>query len=79
MRVSSRERGKGGGTVLEAHETAVGDGDLEDRGGEGGEGGVAVVVGLTVDVPGDGPHLGSDVLQQSDLAHGFFEDGAGDR
>ena len=56
----------------------VGDGDLEDIGGEGGEGGVAVVIGLTVDIPGDGPDLGVDVLQQSGVAHLFFEDGAGD-
>ena len=38
--------------VLEAHDAVVGDGDLEDVGGEVGEGGVAVVVGLTVDIPG---------------------------
>ena len=50
------------GTIREADETAVGDGHLEDIRGEGGEGGVAVVVGLTVDIPGDGPDLGGDVL-----------------
>ena len=65
--------GEGHGAVLEAHDTAVGDGDLEDIGGEGGEGGVAVVLGLTVDVPGDGPDLGVDVLQQSGVAHLFFD------
>ena len=59
-------------------EAAVGDGDLEDIGGEGGEGGVAVVIGLTVDVPGDGPDLGVDVLQQAGVAHVFFEEGAVD-
>jgi hypothetical protein len=69
--------GEGAGTVLEAHETAVGAGDLEDGGGEGGEGGVAVVMGLTVDVPGDGPHLGIAGLQQSGVAQVFLEDGAG--
>ena len=63
---------------VSADEAAVGDGDLEDIGGEGGEGGVAVVIGLTVDIPRDGPDLGIDVLQQSGVAHVFFEDGAGD-
>ena len=51
---------------------------LKTVGGEGGEGGVAVVIGLTVDVPGDGPDLGSDVLQQSGVAHVFFEERAVD-
>ena len=50
-------RGEGDGAVCEAHETAVGESHPEDRGGEGGEGGVAVVLRLTVDVPGDGPDL----------------------
>ena len=59
--------------VLEAHDAAVGDGDLEDVGGEVGEGGVAVVVGLTVDIPGDGPDLGGDLLQQTAVAHLFSE------
>jgi len=62
--------------VFEAHDAAVGEGDFEDIGGEGGEGSVAVVVGLTVDVLGDGPDLGVDVLQQSGLAHIVFEHGA---
>jgi hypothetical protein len=39
---------------------------------------VSVRIGLTVDVPGDGPHLGGDVLQQSGLAHIFFADGTVD-
>jgi hypothetical protein len=34
---------------------------------------VAVVLGLRVDVPGEGPALGVDVLQQAGLAHAFFE------
>ena len=33
---------------------------------------------LTVDVPGDGPDLGIDVLQQAGLAHVCFEEGAVD-
>jgi hypothetical protein len=64
--------------VLETHDAVVGDGALEDVGGEGGEGGVAVVVGLTVDIPGESPDLGGDVLQQAGLAHVFFEEGSGD-
>ena len=60
----------------EADETLVGDGDLADR-GKGGEGG-GRGDWPTVDVPGDGPDLGVDVLQQAGLAHVFFEDGAGD-
>ena len=63
--------GESNRAVLEAHDAAVGDGDPEDIGGEVGEGGVAVVVGLTVDVPGDGPDLRIDLLQQTSLAHVF--------
>src|SRR5262245_21664194 len=55
--------GEGDRAVLQADETVVGDGDLEDIGGEVGEGGVAVVLDLTMDVPRDGPDLGVDVLQ----------------
>ena len=71
--------GEGDGAVLERNDAAVGDGDLEDIGGEVGEGGVSIVIGLTVDVPGDGPDLWGDVLQQSNLAHGFFEQSAVDQ
>ena len=60
--------------VLEADEALVGDGDPEDRGGKGGEGGVSVGLRLTLDVPGDGPALGVDVLQQAGVAHVFFEE-----
>ena len=70
--------GEGDRAVREADKTVVGDGDLEDIGGEVGEGGVAVVVGLTVDIPGDGPDLRIDVLQQTGVAHIFFEEGAVD-
>ena len=66
--------GKGDGAVREAHETVVRDGDLEDIRGEVGESGVAVVLSLTVDIPGDGPDLGIDVLQQASLEHVFFEE-----
>ena len=71
--------GEGDSTVLEAYDAAVGDGNPEDVGGEVGEGGMAMVIGLTVDVPRDGPHLGIDVLQQSGLAHLFFEERTVDR
>ena len=70
--------GEGDRAVCERDDAAVGDGDLEDIGGEIGEGGVAVVVGLTVDIPRDGPDLGSDLLQQAGVGHLFLEDGAVD-
>jgi hypothetical protein len=71
--------GEGDRAVRERDETAVGDGDFEDIRGEGGEGGVAVVIGLTVDVPGESPDLWGDVLQQSGLVDGCFEERTGDR
>jgi hypothetical protein len=70
--------GEGDRAVRERDHAAIGDGDPEDRGGEGGAGGVAVVMGRTVDVPRDGPDLGGDVLQQSGLAHVCFAQSAGD-
>ena len=65
--------GEGDGTILAAHEAALGDGDLEDRGGEGGEGGVAVGSGLALDIPGDRPGLRIDLFQQTGLAHGSLQ------
>lgn len=70
--------GEGDRAVLERDNAAIGDGDPEDIRGEVGEGRVAVVISLTVDVPRDGPDLGGDVLQQSGLAHVFFEQSAVD-
>jgi hypothetical protein len=67
--------GEGDGTVFQAHDTAVGDSDPEDIRGKGLEGRVSVVIGLTVHVPGDGPDLGVDVLQQSSYAHLLFPNG----
>jgi len=64
--------GEGDGTVLEADDAVVGDSDPEDIGGQGGEGGVAVVLCLTVAISGEGPHLGIDVLQQSGGMHGVL-------
>jgi hypothetical protein len=70
--------GKSHRVVLEADEAVVGDGDLEDIRGQVGEGGMAVVLGLRVDVPRDGPDLGVDVLEQASLAHVVSKDGAVD-
>ena len=54
--------GKRDGPVRERDKAAVGEGDFEDRRGEVRKGGVAVMIGLTVDIPGDGPDLGGDLL-----------------
>src|SRR5881409_1708882 len=70
--------GESDGAVLERDDAAIGDSDPEDRGGEVCEGGVSVVLGLTVDVPGDGPDLGVDVLQQSGCAPLLLPHGAVD-
>jgi hypothetical protein len=70
--------GEGDRAVLERDEAAVGEGDFEDIGGKGGKGGVAVVIGLARDVPGDGPDLGVDLRQQAGVAHLFFEERAVD-
>jgi hypothetical protein len=70
--------GKRDRAVFEADEALVGDSHPKDIGGEVGEGRVPVVVGLRVDVPGDGPDLGIDLLQETGLAHGIFEEGPGD-
>jgi hypothetical protein len=70
--------GAGHGAVCAAHETAVGESDLEDRGGEGGKGGVAVVMRPTVDIAGDGPDLGIEVLQPAGRAHLCCEERTGE-
>src|SRR5439155_26625145 len=70
--------GEGDSAVREADEAWVGDGDSADRGGAGCAGGVSVVIGPPLDMPGDGPDLWVDVLQQSGWAHVFFEESAGD-
>jgi len=64
--------------VLETHDAVVGDGALEDVGGKGGEGRGAVMVGLRVDVPGDGPALRSDGLSQTGVAPRVFAECTGD-
>jgi hypothetical protein len=70
--------GAGDGTVHEAHDAAVGEGNFADGGSAGGEGGGAVELCLTVDIPGESPPLGSAVLQQSGVLHGFFAERTGD-
>jgi hypothetical protein len=70
--------GEGNGPLPEAYDAALGDGDLEDLGGQVGEGGMAVMMGLTRHVPGAAPDLGIDGLQEASLAHLFFEEGAVD-
>src|SRR5262245_40252550 len=52
--------GESDGAVLERDDAAIGDRDPEDIGGEVFEGGVSIVMGLTVDVPGDVPDLWGD-------------------
>jgi len=56
----TRAGGEGDRAVPQADEPVVGESDLEDLRSAGGESGVAVVLGLRVDVPGDGPDLGRD-------------------
>jgi hypothetical protein len=55
-------RGESDDAVLERDDAAIGESDPEAIGGEVCEGGVSVVLGLTVDVPGDVPDLWIDVL-----------------
>jgi hypothetical protein len=69
---------EGDRAVRERDDTLVGDGNLADRRGEGGEGGVAVVMRLTVDVPGENPDLGVARLAEPGRAHLFCEERTGD-
>ena len=70
--------GESDGAVRERDDAVIGDSDPEDIGGEVFAGGVSVVIGLTVDVPGDVPDLWVDVLQQSGCAYLLFPHGAVD-
>jgi hypothetical protein len=70
--------GDGDGTVREAHAATVGDGPVADRGGKGGDGGVAGGLGLRVHMPGDGPALGGNVLPQPGMAHLCLAERTGD-
>jgi hypothetical protein len=71
--------GEGDRAVRERHDAAVGDGDLEDRGGEVGEGRVAVGGGLAVDGPVGLPGQWIALSPQSSLLPIFFEESAVDR
>jgi hypothetical protein len=71
--------GAGDHAVLEADAALGGESDPDDLGGEVGDGGVSVVMGLTMDVPGDGPALWVDGLQQSGLAPVVLQERAGER
>jgi hypothetical protein len=70
--------GEGARALRERDNAAVREGDLEDIRGEGGEGGVSVGMGLTVDVPGESPDLRGEGLEQSGLAHLCCAEGAGE-
>jgi len=68
----------GHGTILEAHEAAVGPSHVEARGGAGGAGGVSVVLGPALAMPEPSPALGGEGRQQAGGAHGFFAARAGE-
>jgi hypothetical protein len=70
--------GEGARAVRERDDTLGGDGDLADRRGEGGEGGVAVVMRLPGNVPGAKPALGIAMLSAPGLAHLFFAERTGE-
>lgn len=70
--------GEGDGTVLESHETPVGEGEPEDLRSKVLAGGVSMGPRLPVDIPGDMPDLRVDVLQPSGSAHVFFAEGSVD-
>ena len=57
--------GERDGTVLEADDTAVGDGDFEDIRSEVLQGGGAVWGGLTMHIPGGVPDLWGDLFSQA--------------
>ncbi len=64
--------------VRERDKAAGGEGDLADRGGTGGQGGGAGVLGLPMDMPREGPDRGMDGLPQGGVAQSFWEEGAGE-
>jgi hypothetical protein len=71
-------RGAGARAIVAADAALGGDGAPEDRGGEGGEGGVAVVLGPTLDMPGAGPALWGHALPQASVAYGVVAECAGE-
>jgi hypothetical protein len=70
--------GKGDRAVFERDDAVVGDGYLKDIGSEIGKGRVAMGIGLTVDVPGDGPDLRLNLPQETGMVHLVFEEGTVD-
>ncbi len=74
-RFSVRE---GNDAVLEAEDSAVGNGDLEDVRGEVLEGSGGSRVGLAVDVPRGVPDLRIDALETLGFGHLLFENGTVD-
>jgi hypothetical protein len=70
--------GKRDGAVRERDKAALGERDLADIGRKVRAGGMAVVIGPTVDIPGDGPDLRVDGLQETSVTHLFFEECTGD-
>ena len=60
---------KGHDAVLEGDDTAIGDSDPEDIGGEVFKGGGAVGIGLTMDIPGDVPDLWIDAVEEPGALH----------
>jgi hypothetical protein len=70
--------GAGDRAVCEADETVGGERALEARGGQGRKGGMALVMGPTMDMPGEGPGLRVDVLQETSVTHRFFAEGTGE-
>ena len=70
--------GEGHDAVLEADETPIGHGHLEDVRGEIFEGERAVGVGLALDVPRRVPDLRVDELEARGLGHPLCEEGSGD-
>jgi hypothetical protein len=76
---TSRFAGREGDlTVLERHETAIGDGDPADLRGEGGDGRLAVWPGRRMDIPGDRPAPRVAVLEQARLSPVVFEHSPGE-
>jgi hypothetical protein len=75
---AGRMGGAGPGAVLARDDTVLGDGHFEDIRGEGLQGGVGVWSSLTMDMPGDGPSLWGDVLQQSSLSPVIFAERTGE-
>lgn len=70
--------GEGDRAVLAAHDAAGGDGHCADLRGEIFAGGVAVWIGLAVDVPGHVPALRIDMGQECSLGALLLEESAGD-